>query len=193
MVIFYFHASKEAGNCLKSIRMSQNCKISMDVAFMSPSIYKESKWHNYQKEIKKKGYYQSIYPFKTSPSLLGLAWQLSSASFVAFNASRRNSSRLPQWRKATLRNLSEIGSKKKTNRLCLRRRKKNFFGSKCRLWGFEGFQTGSSFKGFGFSILIAIYTWSFHGKSLQKTKARAATFQRCDSGMIRSSKKTLRR
>ena len=96
MVIFYFHASKEAGNCLKSIRMSQNCKISMDVAFMSPSIYKESKWHNYQKEIKKKGYYQSIYPFKTSPSLLGLAWQLSSASFVAFNASRRNSSRLPQ-------------------------------------------------------------------------------------------------
>ena len=35
----------------------------------------------------------------------GLPKQLSSASFVAFNASRRNSSRLPQWRKATLRNL----------------------------------------------------------------------------------------
>ena len=37
----------------------------------------------------------------------GLPKQLSSASFVAFNASLRNSSRLPQWRKATLRNLRQ--------------------------------------------------------------------------------------
>lgn len=45
--------------------------------------------------------------------MAGLPKQLSSASFVAFNASRRNSSRLPQWRKATLRNLKSSNEEKR--------------------------------------------------------------------------------
>lgn len=47
------------------------------------------------------------------PAWHGLPKQLSSASFVAFNASRRNSSRLPQWRKATLRNLKSSSNEAK--------------------------------------------------------------------------------